>query len=180
MASLKTTTPCTGLLPVTVAEITLSEVDPGPMTLIMPFNDRKADVNTVLGDSLSLVLPDPNQYCDTGHARLIWFGRDSAMLTGCPAPDLNGVAGTTDQTDAWVCVELSGDGIEDVLARLVPADLRVAAFPAGGTLRTLVGHMTASLVRVSNDRILVMVFRSMAGTLVEELKEAMEAVAARG
>ena len=75
---------------------------------------------------------------------------------------------------------LSGAASVDVLARLVPVDLRRTAFPQGHTCRTLVNHMTASVTRQDEDAFLILVFRSMAQTLVEELHEAMEAVALRG
>ena len=66
------------------------------------------------------------------------------------------------------------------MARLVPVDLRTQAFGVGATCRTLVGHMSSSITRIEKDRLLIMVFRSMAETLVAELKEAMEAVVDRG
>ena len=42
----------------------------------------------------------------------------------------------TDQSDGWTVLALSGAAAVDVLARLVPVDLRLAAFPVGGALRT--------------------------------------------
>lgn len=128
-----------------------------------------------------MVLPPANQSFAQNGARLIWFGRETYLLAGAlPETDVAKHAAVSDQSDAWACVELSGAGGEAVLARLVPIDLRIAHFAPDATARTLVGHMNAAITRTSGDRMLIMVFRSMASTLVEEIKEAMEAVAARG
>ena len=95
------------------------------------------------------------------------------------APDLK-CAAVIDQSDAWASVVLRGSSAVDVLARLVPTDLRPTVFGAGATARTLVGHMSVSITRTEADAFLILVFRSMAQTLIEEITEAMEAVAARG
>ena len=73
-----------------------------------------------------------------------------------------------------------GDNAVDVLARLVPVDLRDAAMKRGHSIRTQVLHMSASVTKLGTDHFQIMVFRSMAGTLVHDLKRAMAAVASRG
>ena len=180
MDKLSDSTPCAGLLPLSVGAFVLSEAELGPLAQISPFKGGLDQVASVLQKSKGLALPGPNQSVVGQGSRLTWFGRESFLLSGCPAPDLKEFAAVTDQTDAWACVELSGEGVEDALARLVPVDLRTTSFAANATVRTYVGHMSASLVRTDDQKILMMVFRSMAETLVEELKEAMEAVTARG
>ena len=97
-----------------------------------------------------------------------------------PPPGLDGLAAVVDLSDAQVCVLVEGPAARDVLARLVPLDLRDVAFPEGATARSLVNHMTATLTRVAPDAWEVMAMRSMAGTLVHELACAMRGVAARG
>lgn len=180
MASLVATSACGSALPLTVGSVSLIEIDPGPMCLILPFNGSEPDLQDQLMAATGMKLPAPNCSEVNEASRLIWFGRECFMLTGTTVGDLSECAAVTDQSDAWACVEISGDALEDVLARLVPIDLRPSAFPTGATARSLLGHMTASFTRTGYNRILIMVFRSMALTLVEELKEAMEAVAARG
>lgn len=181
MVELEALSPLSGQVPETIGAVSLSPLDLGQMSLIMPFSNQRAVVQDLLQKEIGLGLPGANQALTTPKARLMWFGRDSYLLTGAAAPaSLHKAAAVVDQSDAWVCVELSGAGIEDVLARLVPVDLRPQAFGPDASIRTLVGHMSASLTRLSEERIAILVFRSMADTLVEEIKEAMEAVAARG
>jgi sarcosine oxidase subunit gamma len=57
-------------------------------------------------------------------------------------------------------------------------DLRAAAFKPGQTLRSQLRDMPASITRTETG-FLLMVYRSMAATLVRELRRAMEAVASR-
>ncbi|MDW3222447.1 MAG: sarcosine oxidase subunit gamma [Paracoccaceae bacterium] len=173
--------PCAGLLPMSVADLTLAELDLGQLTSIAPFSGQENAVAKALKTAHGVGLPRPNRSSDKEGARAIWFGRGAILLAG-PAPDagLANIAAVVDQSDAWACVTLSGEGAEDVLARLVPVDLRASKFKPGHTARSQIGHMNGSITRTGADVFLILVFRSMASTLVHELKEAMEGVAARG
>jgi heterotetrameric sarcosine oxidase gamma subunit len=168
-------------LPLTLDAWRLDIVDPGPLTSIAPFAGQQAAVSRVLKSAYGLEFPQPNETVTTGAVRAIWFGRDLALLAGA-APDgtLARHAALTDQSDAWAAFALTGAGMEDVLARLVPLDLRRKAFGDNRTCRTLLAHMNVSITRTGADSLMILVFRSMAQTLIEEVQEAMEAVAARG
>ncbi len=111
---------------------------------------------------------------------MVWAGCGQALWIGTRAPDPKraATAALTDQSDAWTVVRREGAGADDALARLTPLDLREGHFKRGHTARTLVGHMTAQITRTTKG-FEIMVFRSMAGTLVHELHVAMQSVAAR-
>ena len=66
-----------------------------------------------------------------------------------------------------------------LLARLVPIDLSPAVFKQGHSARSLLQHIHISITRVSKDGFLILAPRSMAGTLIKDLKSAMQTVAAR-
>ncbi len=172
---------CDGLLPLTVGQASLTEVDLGALTSMAPYNGKLKAASTALKAAHGISFPAPNRATGKGNARAIWFGRDMALLVG-PAPDpaLQEHAALTDQSDAWATVELSGDAAEDVLARLVPVDLRNKAFDRGHTVRSQLLHMNASITRTGPQSFLILVFRAMAATLVHDLKVAMEGVASRG
>lgn len=172
------TSPCAGLLPTSIGALRVTEIDVGPLTSITPFsNPPKAAFSRALG----LPFPAPNQFTSEGDARCIWAGQGEAFLMGvAPKPTLGKHAAIVDQSDAWAFVTLSGEGGADALARLVPVDMRLPAFGVGATARTQLGHMNASITRIGEDTFLIGVFRSMAGTLVHDLRTALEAVAARG
>lgn len=178
MDELSPRTPCAGLLPMSIGALTVAEADVGPVTSVSPFASSKA---AVFSRALGLPFPAPNQSTFKGEARCIWAGQGEALLTGVsPKPALGKHAAVVDQSDAWAFVTLAGEGGADALARLVPVDMRLAAFGVGATARTLLGHMNVSITRTDDDTYLIAVFRSMAATLVHDLRTALEAVAARG
>lgn len=172
---------CDGLLPVTMGSVVLSEIAPAVLTSIAPFKGQSKALSEALKAAHGMAMPAANRATGTDNARCIWFGRAHALLVG-PEPDagLARFAAVTDQSDAWTVVALEGTGAVDVLARLVPMDLRSSAFKTGHTARTDLMHMSASITRVSANAFQIMAFRSMAKTLVHDLKTAMEGVAARG
>ena len=181
MDNLVAQSPLSGLLPISAGNVRLSEADLGQISLLLRFDGQRDSLSKCLKQNVGLSLPAPNRSAKNGTTRLVWFGREAYLLTGADVPKtVLDIAAVTDQSDAWACIEIAGVGVEDVLARLVPVELRPQVFATDDSARTFEGHMQASITRLAEDRLLDMVFRSMAETLVEELKEAMEAVAARG
>ncbi len=162
----------------TRAETTLAEAPATPITSIAPFPGALAAVDAAL-KPLGTSFPAPNRQSTGPAARLIWTGREQAFLTGAAAPDLTGIAATTDQSDGWAILTLSGPLATDTLARLFPLDLRDAVFPVGQTARSGLNHMSAILSRSGPAAWEIMVFRSMARTAWHELAEALEMQAAR-
>ena len=163
-------------LPMTVGGVTLTAVERGPETLVAALKGREtASALRQLG----LGFPRPNRFESAEGVAILWAGPGRALLVGAEPPEgLADGATLTDQTGAQAVVLLTGTGIEDVLARLVPVDLRAAAFPVGSLALTLLGHMTASLRR-TEEGIEVAVMRSMGQTMVDEIVEAARHVAAR-
>ncbi|SDN42165.1 sarcosine oxidase subunit gamma [Lutimaribacter pacificus] len=181
MAELVARTPCAGLLPIAGGGVRVTEVDPGPMTAIAPFRGKEKTLAGALKRAHGVGWPAPGQSEASGDLRILWFGHSHALLTGvAPKPTLANHAALTDQGDAWAVVQVEGAGTRDVLARLTPLDLRDGAFPVGACARSEVQHMQAAILRVAGDAYRVMVFRSMARTLVHDLQVAMRGVAARG
>lgn len=181
MAKLIDLSPAAGLLPLTIGTVALTEDAVGPVTSIAPFAGKTDEVGKVLVDAVGCGFPAPNRAENGKGAQVLWAGRGRALLIGVPAPEgLSGLAAVTDQSDASVWVTVRGARAEAVLARLVPLDLRVAGFPQGATARSFVNHMTAQITRTGAEAFQIACFRSMAATLVHELTEAAQAVAARG
>lgn len=179
MAELTSITPCAGILPLTIGSVTLTEEAPEAITSIAPLKGQTDAVSAMLKDTVGAAFPAPNKATGKAGARAVWSGQGQALVLG-PSPDPITGAAMTDQSDAWAVMTLEGAAAREVLARLVPLDLRPDAFKTGHAARTLLGHMMAVLFRTGADRYTVMVFRSMAATAVHDFKTAMEAVAARG
>lgn len=180
MLELTSKSACAGLLPLSIGALVLSEETPAAMTSVAPHKGREAALSEALKAAHGMAFPAAGRATGRADARAVWFGRGVAMLIG-PQPDtvLADHAALTDQTDAWAVVRLEGEGAEDVLARLVPVDVRQTHFKRGHTARTQVMHMSASVTRVGDAAFQIMVFRSMAKTLVHDLETAMRSIAAR-
>jgi methylglutamate dehydrogenase subunit D len=181
VADLIAKTPLDGMPALTIGTVTLEEIDLGTLTSIAPYSGQTEALGNVLKTAHGMDWPAPNRSTGKDGARAIWFGRELAMLAGLdPDPALSVHAALTDQSDAWTTVRISGAQVENVLARLVPLDLSAGMFKRGRTTRSLVQHMNGSITRIGTDSFMIMVFRSMAGTLLHDLRRAMESVAARG
>jgi len=161
----------------TLGSVTLAELDVGPITSVAVFPGGAKAVAKGL-KALGLALPEPNTFIEKKGARIVWTGREQAFLLGVEAPALEGAA-VTDQTDGWSVLALSGTAAVDVLARLVPMDLRLPAFPVGRAVRTQLNHMNVAILRTGDYAFEIMGFRSMARTAWHELEAAAQMVAAR-
>lgn len=161
----------------TAGTVTLAEVDVGPISSVAVFPGGAKTVAKGL-KALGLVMPEPNTFVEKKGARIVWTGRDQAFLVGVEPPALEGAA-VTDQSDGWAVLSVSGAGVADVLARWVPVDLRLAAFPVGRAVRTQLNHMNVVILRVGDHAFEIMVFRSMARTAWHEVETAMHMVQAR-
>jgi sarcosine oxidase subunit gamma len=123
-------------------------------------------------------MPEPGTFAEKKGGRIVWSGRDQAFLMSADCPALEGAA-VTDQSDGWTVLALSGSAAVDVLARLVPVDLRLAAFPVGRVLRTQLTHMNVVILRTGDYAFEIMCFRSMTRTSWHEIETALQMVAAR-
>ncbi|MFD1911658.1 sarcosine oxidase subunit gamma [Halodurantibacterium flavum] len=180
MAELLPSEPLETLLPETIGGCRLALLPQDRLTLIAPYQGRREEVDLALR-SCDLGFPAPNRVIEGpgGRAgeRIVWWGREAAMLIGTDAPrDMP--AAVTDQTDGWRGFRLEGGAHVDVLARLVPVDLRVGVFAPGQAARTLLGHMSVTVVRRDEAGLEFYVMRSMARTAVHEILSAMARVAA--
>lgn len=181
MAKLTVKTPMYGMAPMTIGTVTISEIDLGPMTSISPYKGQGKALSAALKAAHGMAMPAANRATGRAEVKAIWFGREHCILVGIHANTGLAVhSALTDQSDGWTVVQLQGAGAANVLARLTPIDLRPAIFKRGHTARTDLMHMASSITRMSDDTFMIMVFRSVAGTLLHDLQRAMEGVASRG
>jgi len=176
VVDLKQTPPAHGL-PKTLGHAALALLDPGPMWSVAPFKGRAAAVSKALGADL----PKVGRSTSKDGRELLWFSQGQWLMIGA-APDATAAndAAITDQSDAWCALQIKGAGAQDVLARLVPVDLRQSTLKRGHCLRSQLGHMNVHITRTGKDAFRLLGFRSMAHTMVQELSHAMADVAARG
>lgn len=166
------------LLPVQLGDVTCTEVVREALFSIAPYRGQQKAVSAALKSQLGLTLPPVGRRKVAGDVICQWHGHEAWIVSA--AVTLDGLAAVTDQSDGYATLEIAGAGVEAVLARLVPLDLRSAAFKPGHTARSLLGHLPVSITRTGAQAFEVMVMRSMAASLVHDLQEAMTGVAARG
>ena len=180
MARLIAKTPLEDVLPVAVEGATLSELALDRAVAIAPYRGKERAVSAAL-KQLGLGFPAPGKTAQKGEARILWWGRGQALLIGAAPPALlEGLAALSEQADGLAALRLEGPFAEAALARLVPLDLRAAAFPKGATARTMLFHMTSSVTRVGANAFEILVMRSMGRTAAHDLTQAMKSVAAQG
>ncbi len=181
MVEMQSLTPCAGMLPLAIGAATLREADLGNITSLAAPKQGEAALSEALKAAHGMALPKDNRSTGSSKARAIWFDHRHVLLLG-PPPDgtLAAHAALTDQSDGWAVVQLEGEAARACLARLVPVDVSETALKRGGTQRTSLHHMAVSITRVGAQTFQIMALRSMAKTLVHDLKTAMESVAARG
>lgn len=164
-----------GLLPVSHGGMTLREIEPLAISAVMPFADRVESVERALG----VAFPGPGGVTGTDDLRLVWTGVGQALALGRAIGEVEGAA-VVAQDGAWACLALEGAAAADVLARLVPVDLRASVFAPRNVVRTLLGHMQVILIREDAQSFTILVFRSMTATALHEIGVAMKSVAASG
>ena len=167
-------------LPLEFGDCRLSAVMPEYMTLISPYKGQEKQVSEALKMAHGVGFPAPNRALGKEGARCIWFGPVQAMLIGvAPDKSITKFAAVVDQSDGWVVMRLEGEAAAEVLARLMPLDLRASVFKRGATARSQLKHMPVSITRVGKEAFDIMAFGSMAKTLTHDLRGAMVSVAAQ-
>ena len=157
---------------------TLRDDQPEQITWIAPERGAERAVSDALRQHFGAAFPAPGRSTAKAGMRLVWFAPGEALLLGPPAPRLRG-AYLADQGSAWAGLRLEGAGAPDVLARLVPLDLRFGRFGRGHAARSLLGQVPLVVWRAGSQALGLLVPRSMAGFAADEIKRVMRLVAAR-
>lgn len=163
-----------------IGGIVLTEAEIGEAWSVAPFRGKAPSVDAALRKACGLGLPPPNTALVSGNMRALWSGRGRTLVIGAALPAaIRRNAAVTAQGDGLAALLVAGPSAGNVLARLVPVDLRPVPFPPGTTARTFVGHMAAQVTCLGPDLYEIMVMRSMGHTLVHEVRAAATMVAAR-
>ncbi|OJT96115.1 MAG: sarcosine oxidase subunit gamma [Rhizobium sp. 63-7] len=82
-----------------------------------------------------------------------------------------GLFDAVDQSDGRVVLRLSGPQVRKILAKCLAVDLHADAFPVGASAATQCCHAAANLARTDQDTFELVVSRSFAGFVFEEILE---------
>lgn len=170
MVKLVARAPAEGLLPMTGDGVEILECAFERLTSLADLGGLRPSLKSAHG----LDLPEVGRVTAAAGARCAWFGLSHFLLIGPEPGELAGAA-MTDQSDAWCRLRLTGPRAAETLAYLCPLDLRPDQFPEASAARSLIGHMNALILHLDGGYD-VFVFRSMAATLVHELREALKSL----
>ena len=102
----------------------------------------------------------------------IWLGPDVWLALGGRESDYPEAHAAVDVSANRVCLELSGPGAADVLARGCALDLHPSVFPPGRCAQTLVARAQVILLRTGDDTFRLLVRPSFAPYLRAWLRDA--------
>jgi len=124
-------------------------------------------------------LPDVGKSLLSKDVRLVRMSLDQGFLIFTRAtPDaepyvakkLKGAAYTTDQTDVWTGLILSGPKARTVLERICPIDLHDQAFAIHDAARTTMEHLGVLIIRIGEDEFLLMSASSSAHSFLHAIE----------
>jgi sarcosine oxidase subunit gamma len=166
----------------TVSNLTLSE---NPNLAVASLAARADHVSACLAHLNTLFgshAPEPGRLCVHDPLAAIWTGPDQWMVTA-PfdshedlATDLKSrfgeTASITEQSDAWVCFDLSGDGIDPVMELLCAINIRAMA--DGDAARTVIHHLGCFVLKTTpKNSLRILGPRASAGSLHHAILAAM-------
>ncbi len=122
-------------------------------------------------DSQVSVRGEPPMAPNTVVGDAIWLGPDEWLVLGGREEDYAGMPAAVDVSANRICLELSGDGAADVLARGCALDLHPSVFPPGRCAQTLVARAQVILYR-TEDAFRLLVRPSFADYLRAWLRDA--------
>ena len=168
-----------GGLSVTHGELTLTE-RPEIEIASLAFHDSEVtQVKKALKSELKLEFPDPRVSTKRANLRAIHAGADQLFLLwengdGTLSRALSQIAYSTDQSDNWSALELSGPSVRRALERICPIDLDPDTFPLDASARTVMEHIGAFIIRTGEDAFLLMAARSFAGSFAHAIETSMK------
>ena len=126
----------------------------------------------------NLKMPSPTKSVKNKDTRLLFTQPDQIFVLMKRAEDPeNSMAITfgasayiTDQTDAWVILEISGESSREALERICQVDLDKNVFQLDGMARTSMEHMSAIIIRKADDTFYLMSASSSAKSFLHAVE----------
>jgi len=152
--------------------------DLGLVSVAIP-QEGKERLAGALKHSWSLSIPLPTACSSVGDFLavptapdqfLLIFPHDGPDAEALVRHKLDGAGYTTDQTDVWVVLEVAGPDTHAALERLCPIDLSLQVFPKNAAARTVMEHMGAMVIRISENSFLLLSASSSAGSFLHAVE----------
>ena len=151
------------------------------VSLALP-RGREEEAGRVINEAFGFDLPEPGHSVANGIHRLIWMSPDQMMLVfedNAPLAEptvrdvLKACCYTTNQTDGWVILSITGSRVREALSRLCSIDLHERVFPVGAVARTVMEHMGAIVLRDGRDSFLLLSASSSARSFLKAIQDSI-------
>ena len=150
------------------------------VSLAIPQSDEHA-CSTALNDAFGCGIPDNGRYCISGDGEhrivrtqpdqlFVLFHEQAPTARAQVAAATGDVFFSTDQSDGWCALEISGAGAREALARVCPIDLDRGTFGNDAMARTVMEHMGAMILRTGDDSFLLLSARSSAKSFLHAVE----------
>ena len=146
------------------------------VSIAIPLNGEK-NLSAAISKAWGISLPTPAVSSVKNEMRVLSTAPDQILLIFPHAiPDaeqiiqqnLDSAGYTTDQTDVWTVLEISGPDVISALERLCPLD--APSMPVNGSARTVMEHMGAIIVRTSPENFLLLSASSSARSFLHAVE----------
>ena len=104
---------------------------------------------------------------------LIAFEHSAPDAEKLVARQLDGAVYTTDQTDGWVALQLSGPDARAALERICPLDLHPASFGPDAAARTVAEHLGMLILRTQEHAFLLLSASSSANSFWDSVETSL-------
>ena len=169
MTSLTPTTALGGTTPFdeTIGDLRIVEIAAPVMASLAMLKGKSSAFGKAAETKLG-PLPEPGAMQSHKKVGTVWMGPDQYLVEGMDATSLAAAFGSsaavTDQSDAWVRFDVTGDDVVAMLERLSNADSRRMA--QGDATRTAIHHMHCVIVcRAAGTEFTILGPRSSAASL---------------
>ncbi len=166
----------------TIGPFTITERVDTALASLAIRRGRAGDV-TAAAATAGIPLPQPGQH-ETQTLAAFWLSPDMWMIEAPFATHadmrahllaiFHDAASITEQTDAWVRLDLTADNLPALMERLCNVDLRTA--PDGHATRTVIDHLGCYLIKHSAQTLTLYGPRSSAETLHHALTIAAQSI----
>ncbi|UXX82710.1 sarcosine oxidase subunit gamma [Roseovarius pelagicus] len=145
----------------------------------------EAEAEKAVKSAFGINLPDVDMsdVAKDKSSAVMRLGSDLAfVIFPCETPDaepriakkLKGAAYTTDQTDVWCALEISGSGSRTALERICLLDLHPDAFKVNAIARTVMEHLGVIIARTGDDTYLLLSASSSAKSFLHAIETSIE------
>ena len=154
------------------SDLNLKEVE--PITKIN-LRGKKREFFTKVGQVLSIILPtESNTSTSNRELSALWLSPDEWMVyTNSMNKEISSLnyGAVTNVSDQWVCINISGDKLYELLSMSCPFNFSKFKDTKGSTTQTIINHIDVIIHNLGDNNINLFVRRSFSNHLWDWLND---------